>query len=1213
MTRVASGGRGAVALAAFAAVACRAALAVELLTSCEKPGGWTLDVTRGEDAVGREVFTVSLKSPVPATPPVFDAYLTTSGADAHNCWVPISEESERSRLFASEWGTVRHVAALAQMPPISCVFNESDENRLLIAASECRRTVRFGITCHSTDARLEGRFRFFTQPEAPRSSYEVKILVDRRPVPFGEAVAEATRWIERTAGLTPCRVPEAAFEPLYSSWYAFWQDVHAADLEREARLAAELGMKSMILDDGWQKETSRDLYSATGDWLPARGRFPDFRAHVDAVHAAGIEKYLLWLSVPFVGMESAAYRRFEGKFLRCGKTVGVLDPRFPEVRRYLVDTYVRCVRDWDFDGLKLDFIDAFSVDANDPAFAEGWKGRDCRTVSEGVERLMADVRAALVAVKPDVLIEFRQKYIGPGIRPYGNILRATDCPSDLVGNRRRIADLRLTSGETAVHSDMLVWSPDDTPEDAGRVILNAIFGVVQYSMRLATLPESHRAVIRHWIGFANRHRSALLKGTFRAHHPELMYPLVEAADATERVVAVYAEGQVVPCAGDRATLVLNATRQAALTLDLAAAVEATAHDVFGRATGTVALACGLRRVDCPVSGYLSLAPVRAAAATRPSPEEVFANPPPQAHVGVWWHWMGRQVTEEGIVKDLDWMASRGVTSATIFGLADATVPWAKRIANVPTGIEQPYSDAWWKCVRRACDEGRRRGIGIGLHNCPGYTHSGGTWIPPRLAMRELVFGVRDVREIPLASNALFPVYNEDAGRYEKPDCAARRTDYVPLGTVRGVPVGHVPMGAFTQPCDWANRGLECDKMSREAVRFHLDAVFGELHRRLGPDLRAAGLTHILLDSYEAGTPTWTPEMPEEFRRRRGYDPMPYLPILGGYTNLYTAAEAAQFRRDFDRTVKDLYRDVLFAEMGRRVRAEGLELSCEPYGGPFETAEAAPHVDRLMTEFWFTPDRPAKVDCRAWARWRRPDGTRHNVIEAEAFTGAPETTAFTETPAQLKRCGDGAYLGGVNRLVLHSVVHQPWGDDVKPGVTMGRWGVHFGRNQVWGRAEKVWFDYCHRCQAVLQWGDPSEAMLDVPFGQIARTDGKTTVFFLVNASETARPLAADGKWLDPATGRVTRAPKRLAPTQSGFLIPGDGAGLPDPEPYDAARFEPEATWAELLKADAAGPDDLAYEAAPLGGAVLKAYPEWFDGGLSKRPTKRRWFSTWRHAK
>ncbi len=591
------------------------ASAVELEIGCDEPASWTFNVTRAEDSLGREVFTVSATSPVPATPPTFDAHFTASGADAHNCWVPIYEQSERSRLFASEWGTVRYTSALAQIPPIACAFSESDENRLLIAASDCRRTVRFGLSCHSTDARLEGRFRFFTQPEAPLDAYEVKILVDRRRVFFGEAVAAATRWIERTAGLTPCPVPEAAFDSPYSSWYAFWQDVHAADLEKEARVATSLGMKSMILDDGWQKLTSKATYSATGDWMPAPARFPDIRKHVDAVHAAGIGKYLLWLSVPFVGEESAAFKRFGKMFLKRMGPVGVLDPRFPEVRRYLVDTYVRCVRDWDFDGLKLDFIDSFGVGGEDPAAKENWAGRDCRTVPEGVERLLKDVYAALTAVKPDVLIEFRQRYIGPGIRPYGNILRATDCPSDLVGNRRRIADLRLTSGTTAVHSDMLVWSPDDTPEDAGRVILNAIFGVVQYSMRLAEASESHRRVIRHWIDFAERHRAALLKGAFRPHHPELMYPLIEAYDDNERIVAVYGAETVARVADGRATTVLNATPASEVVVDLAVDADVAAYDVFGRPAGASRFVRrGLRRVACPVSGYLVFTSRCAAAA-----------------------------------------------------------------------------------------------------------------------------------------------------------------------------------------------------------------------------------------------------------------------------------------------------------------------------------------------------------------------------------------------------------------------------------------------------------------------------------------------------------------------------------------------------------------------------------------------------------------------
>lgn len=595
-----------------------------------------------------------------------------------------------------------------------------------------------------------------------------------------------------------------------------------------------------------------------------------------------------------------------------------------------------------------------------------------------------------------------------------------------------------------------------------------------------------------------------------------------------------------------------------------------------------------------------------------TPESVFADPPVSARVGVWWHWMGAQVTKEGIVRDLDWMAEMGVNSATVFAMADSTTPWAKRIANIPTDIGHPYSEAWWSCFRFACAEGRKRGIGIGLHNCPGYTSTGGKWIPSRLSMRELVFNVVRPEDISLEPNALYPVYNEDRRVFEKPACPARRTDIVDIATVRGVRVSHIPMGAFVQPCDWGDFGLECDKMNPEAVRLHLDVVFGELHRHLGADLREAGLTHMLLDSYEAGTPSWTPRMAEEFKARRGYDPIPYLPILGGFTNGYEAAVAQTFRRDFERTVKDLYRDVLFREMHRRVRAEGLEFSCEPYTGPFEPSEVSPYVDRLMTEFWY--DRTGRLpgfDRRAWRDFVGPDGRPHGILEAEAFTGNPANCPFTETPLELKRTGDSAFLAGVNRFILHSVVHQPWGDDVKPGVTMGRWGTHFGRNQVWGESGVRWFRYVARCQALLQWGVPSEAKVDVACDQIARTGDGMNLHFLVNRTDAVVSLTVSGRWFDPVSGRITKPPQTLVPTQSGFLLAGASAeGAPDP--YAPSFFEPPTTWAELLRADARYPDDVEFAPAPLGGGeMMLSYPDWFRKGMGARPTPRKWFATWRY--
>ncbi len=527
----------------------------------------------------------------------------------------------------------------------------------------------------------------------------------------------------------------------------------------------------------------------------------------------------------------------------------------------------------------------------------------------------------------------------------------------------------------------------------------------------------------------------------------------------------------------------------------------------------------------------------------PSPEDVFWSPPPEAHAGVWWHWMGSQVTREGIVKDLDWMRRMGISEATIFGMCDSTTPWAKRIANVPTGNLRPFSEAWWKLVQFACAEAKTRGIGIGLHNCPGYTCTGGPWIPPRLAMRELVFNVTNAEQISTKPNALFPVYDEDAREFRLPPCAARRTDYRRLGNVDGVEIGHVPMGAFVQPADWDTLGLECDKMNPEAVAFHLDHVFGEMKRHLGNDLPAAGLSFVLLDSYEAGTPTWTPRMREEFQARRGYDCWRFLPILGGFTNRFAAAEITSFRKDWDRTVADLYRDVLFAQMAKRVRAEGLRFANEPYEGPFVPREAAMHVDRLMTEFWYEPnqafDRVRRYRHADFNTFLRADGMRHNVVEAEAFTGWPTHCAWTETPGLMKACGDHAWLNGVNRFVLHTCPLQPWGDDVKPGVTMGRWGTHFGRNQTWAESGRCWFDYVARAQALLQWGRPSSAKLAVPFPQFAREDGERKVHFLVNDSDAEKPLAlaGGGSWFDPVSGTIGAAPKTLAPRQSGFWVAG----------------------------------------------------------------------------
>jgi hypothetical protein len=595
------------------------------------------------------------------------------------------------------------------------------------------------------------------------------------------------------------------------------------------------------------------------------------------------------------------------------------------------------------------------------------------------------------------------------------------------------------------------------------------------------------------------------------------------------------------------------------------------------------------------------------------PEAVFRNPPESAKPGVWWHWMGSNVSKEGITRDLEEFKKAGISGATIFGMADVCTPWAGHIENSPNDGLLAFTDPWWKLVGHAAAEGQRLGVDVGLHNCPGYTSTGGPWITPELSMQEIFQsqtivdggstfrGVLPRPAVDPRGNMLFPMVNKQIGVLEKPIIDGRNTywrDIAVLATpAEGVIAkeqiinltakmaadgrlewtppagkwviyrfGHTTMGALTQPNQWEIMGLECDKMSEKAVEFHLSHVIGKLKEHLGP-LVGTGLQHILLDSYEAGTPSWTPRMPEEFSSRRGYDITAFLPTFAGRV-VGNDGATHQFRADFGRTIADLYRDVLFVTMARMLEKENLRFVCEPYGGPFQTGEVSPHVHRVMTEFWsgdaYSPHGMDGI-------FNAAGGKRHNILEAEAFTGSPGRSPWIETPAALKQAGDGAFCAGINRFILHTNPHQPWNDKIRPGMTMGQWGTHFGRTQTWWEPGKAWLAYLARCQALLQWGNPAPApgisgvnATGLKIQGIHRSDGPSHVFFIANTSQgtgsavcTFQVAGMTPELWDPVTATMrplsdfqvsettTRLTLDFAPAQSCFVVFRKTGAKPEP--------------------------------------------------------------------
>jgi hypothetical protein len=564
-------------------------------------------------------------------------------------------------------------------------------------------------------------------------------------------------------------------------------------------------------------------------------------------------------------------------------------------------------------------------------------------------------------------------------------------------------------------------------------------------------------------------------------------------------------------------------------------------------------------------------------------------------------WMGRNISKESITRDVEALHDAGFGRILMFSLSDTTTPWAGEIGNSPFPENIAWTDPWWQLVRHAVTESKRLGIDFGMFNGPSYETSGGPWVKVEHSMQQVCFSQTPQRgpgkiklDLPrpvVNPRAVqqFPVFNPETGKVENPEIPERKTFYrdiavlampangivtmdqivnltgktewdAPAGDWIVYRFGHTTMGTLIQPAQWKATGFECDKMSAEAVTAHMNHVIGETKRHLGK-LVGDGFTFVHLDSYEAGKPSWTPKMREEFSARRGYDMTPYLATFAKRT-IGSSQETAKFKADFEDTIKDLYRDVHFALTSKLLKDAGLVFSCEPYGGPWRPDEVVPHVHRVMTEFWAGDGKfVARRDLLDTVAALRKSG--QNIVEAEAFTGKPQVSQWSETPAWLKPIGDGAYCAGVNRFVLHRYVPQPWDGRYKPGNTMGQWGTHFDRTQTWWEPGKAMVKYWQRCQALLQWGGIASktgdfVVLDpqagVTVNAIHRRQGRSDIYFVANIARVAGAAKCrfqiSGKqpelW-DPVTGAMrnltqfemtddaTTIPLEFADAQSYFVV------------------------------------------------------------------------------
>ena len=457
--------------------------------------------------------------------------------DVYSIWRP---NCSPARNIGPDWSKRGSSSRLASGAPFYGVVSFTGENRMTVAVSDAMTPIEIATGVCEETADVSCEVRFFTEPINKITSYHATVSIDTRPVGYGEALKTADRFLANDCGYPSAYIPEAAKRPMYSCWYSFHQNIDVEAVINQCKLAKEYGMESVIVDDGWQTDNSERGYAYCGDWEVCPAKVADMKVFVDRVHECGM-KFILWYSVPFVGIHSRAYSRFSDMFLdgtkeTSGKDWAILDPRYPEVRKFLVDLYVKAKQEWGLDGFKLDFIDSFQLFPQTKTFDPRW---DTLSLEEGIDRLLSEVTSALRGIDPEILIEFRQSYFGPAIRKYGNMIRVTDCPNDPLSNHVSISDLKFVLDHTPIHSDMLMWNPNDSVESVAHQIVCTLFGVPQISILLDRIPETHRKVLKFWLGYWNENRDLLLNGDFSAEAPEHLYTQVKATRNGKTIAAAH--------------------------------------------------------------------------------------------------------------------------------------------------------------------------------------------------------------------------------------------------------------------------------------------------------------------------------------------------------------------------------------------------------------------------------------------------------------------------------------------------------------------------------------------------------------------------------------------------------------------------------------------------------------------------------------------------
>ena len=429
----------------------------------------------------------------------------------------------------------------------------------------------------------------------------------------------------------------------------------------------------------------------------------------------------------------------------------------------------------------------------------------------------------------------------------------------------------------------------------------------------------------------------------------------------------------------------------------------------------------------------------------------------------WW-WFGLAVEKPEIRRELEQMKADGIGGVELaFVYPQVVDDPAKGLVNEPF-LSGPMLDN----VSYAASEGRRLGLRVDVTLGSGWPYGGpSTTLAEaagclRVAEMAVAPGATSLPAVPLVEGESVISISLVEGEpqhwkaateqllrqtQEFPPSTGPRTALVFIASHTGQRVKRAAVGA---------EGWVLDHFSHQAVATHLHAVGDPLVKAFGATPPYA----IFSDSLEAYGADWTPSLPAEFKRRRGYDLLPHLPelVAGG------SAEAEKVRHDWGKTLTELVDENYLSQINTWAAAHHTKFRSQTYGEPAVDLSSQRLVDLAEGEgpHW-----------RAFSTLRWATSANHlfgrNVTSAETFTWL-HSPAFRATPLDMKAEVDLHFLVGVNQVIGHGWPYSA------PQVGEPGWSLYaaavFNDHNPWHPVMPDVTRYIERTSFLLRQGQPA---------------------------------------------------------------------------------------------------------------------------------------------